>query len=185
MAEWWNEEPRGKELEEEEWLDWGEDWGATATADTSGENSVASTTYIDNSQPAPQSSTQGVQGTSGGVTNLEEVPDFVTLIQLLKEPFDFLAPYMGGSLFFNLMKLNFELTTDRIARAYLMERQQRGNQELPPEMERAFVELLIKELKSAENRIWDYILWLREVVEAKKRQEEEPPPPDWLFDIYS
>ena len=114
---------------------------------------------------------------------LEEAESFVILLQNLKEPFDFLTTYMGGSLFFNIMKLNFELIADRIARLYLTERQRYGDN-MPPELERKFVEDLVTELKNSENRIWDYIMWLIDVVEAKKRSEEAPEPPDWMYDIW-
>ncbi len=146
----------------------------------SGESNVGRDTELDSKYTELERESSTLKSSQ---ENLEESESFVLLLQKLKDPFDYLSSYMGSSLFFNLMKLNFELIADRIARAYLAERQRYG-EELPPEIERQFVEALVSELKSAENRIWDYIMWLIDVVEAKKRAEEIPEPPDWMYDIW-
>ena len=195
MGEWGQWENHKREMDEaleDSWLDWGEDLDRAVSSRDNASSSDMTTTAPQ--EPSPDqtfpnsSSNQGTAAPSQAETmpatptDPEEIQVFSLLVQALNEPFEYLSPYMGNSLFFNLMHLNFTLIVERIAKAYLAEIQQTGMNPLPPEREREYIEALKAELKSSENRIWDYIMWLREVVEAKKRQEEEPPPPDWIFD---
>ncbi len=89
--------------------------------------------------------------------------NFVLLIQKLKEPFDKMSVYMSHALFFNIMKLNFEIIAEQVASRYLNDRAvYSGN--LPAELERNYCQALLDSLREGNLKVLDYISWLEDVI---------------------